>query len=157
MTRKEAIKNIVKAVKKGDIIVSSTGMTSRELYNIKDRPLNFYIMASMGNTLAVGLGMALDTSKKVIAIIGDGEALMGLGSFITLNKLKPNNLIVYVLNNQEHASTGGQITSSLYCRFQSLAPFNVINVPIDKGKGNALRIPLSCKTIKERFMRALNE
>jgi phosphonopyruvate decarboxylase len=106
MNRREAIERILDQVDDQDIIVSSTGMTSRELYNIEDRPLNFYMMGSMGNALAIGLGVALNTDRKVHVINGDASALMSLGTMVTHKKLNPANLYHYILDNNCHASTG---------------------------------------------------
>jgi len=153
MTRKEAIERVMKNVKDRDIVVSSLGYTSRELYGVKDRDLNIYIVGGMGSCLAIALGMALNIKRRVIAIIGDGEALMSLGTFRVVEDLNPENLEIYVLNNNEYASTGGQKT--VFCRFQDLAPYQTINVPIKRGKGNSPRIPFTGKQIKERFMKAL--
>ncbi len=155
LTREEAINIILKDVTENDVIISSTGMNSRTLYKLKDRNLNYYIMGSLGASVSVGLGMALSTYRRIIVLAGDGDCLMELGSLITVNKLKPKNLMIYILDNNEHASTGGQQTSSNYVRFQDLAPYNIINIPIEKSKGNAPRIPLTGKQIKERFLKAL--
>lgn len=155
MKRKEAIKCIVDDLEENDIIISSTGMISRELYEFKDRPLNFYMMGSMGNALSIGLGLALNNKdRKVIVLNGDGSALMSLGTMGTHNKLKPKNLYHFILDNNEHASTGGQTTSSNYINFEELAP-NTYTLKVEKGKGDAKRIPLSCKQIKTRFYKAL--
>ena len=155
-SRKRAIEKILENVNQRDIVVSSVGMTSRELYGVKDRLLNFYMVSGMGTCLSVALGMALNTDRQVIAILGDGEALMGLGTFVTVNKLHPNNLEIYILDNGEHASTGGQKTSSDAVDFESLNSL-VSVIKISSGKGNAPRIPYLGHEIKERFLKALKE
>ena len=156
MNRNEAIKKILRNVEDQDIIITSTGMTSRELYNIKDRPLNFYMMGSMGNALAIGLGMALNTDRKVIVINGDASALMSLGTMVTHNKLRPNNLYHYILDNNCHASTGGQATASDKVNFSKLAP-NTIVYSIIKEPNKAPRIPFTGKEITARFTEAINK
>jgi len=153
-SRREAIQEIMKYVDSKTIIVSSVGMTSRELYRVKDRHLNFYLVGGMGGTLAISLGLALNLKRKVIAISGEGDALMSLGTFVLHNKLAPKNLWHFVLDNNEYASTGGQPTCSDAVNFNKLAP-NTITIKIDKGKGDAPRIPLSPVQIKERFMNAI--
>lgn len=153
LTREEAINLILKDVTEKDIIISSTGMNSRTLYKLKDRDLNYYIMGSLGASISIGLGLSIYSNKRTIVLTGDGDCLMELGTLKTIDFFRPKNLDIFVLNNREHASTGGQET--VHCRFQDLAPYNVINVPIEKGKGNAPRIPLSGKQIKERFLKAL--
>ncbi len=156
MNRREAIVKILQKINYDYIIVSSTGLISRELYDIEDSPLNFYMQGSMGNALAIGLGMALNTNREVFVINGDASALMSLGTMITHKKLNPPNLHHYILDNNCHASTGGQPTASNKINFEKLAPntkvFKIIN---DQSKPP--RIPLTCKEIKERFIRRINE
>jgi len=155
-TREEAIKLILYTLKKDTLLISSLGMTSRTIYKILDSDKNLYLLGGMGSCLSIGIGIAKNTKKKIVVITGDGETLMGLNSLITHKKLNPKNLHHYILDNNTHASTGGQQTASNYCDFKSLAP-NTIVIKIEKGKGNAPRIPLTGKQIKERFMRAINE
>jgi thiamine pyrophosphate-dependent acetolactate synthase large subunit-like protein len=153
MTRKEVLAELMKEVKEDDIIIASTGMVSRDLYLVKDRPLNFYMLGSMGNALAIGLGLALNTNRRVIVINGDGSALMSLGTMVTHKKLGPKNLRHIILDNNEHSSTGGQFTASDCIDFESLAP-DTFTFVVESGKGYSPRIPLTCKEIKTRFMEA---
>lgn len=156
MKRIEAIKEILEQIKDEDIVIASTGMISREVYAVKDRPRNFYMMGSMGNTLALGLGIAITSKYNVIVINGDGSALMSLGTMSMHNKLKPQNLMHFILDNNCHSSTGGQPTVSEAVDFESLAP-NTSVIKVDKDKGNSPRIPLSGRKIRLRFMKALKE
>ena len=156
MKRIDAIKEIMKNIKDDDIIVSSTGMISREVYEVKDRLLNFYMQGSMGNALAIGLGIALNTTKRVFVINGDASALMSLGTFITHKKLNPSNLTHVILDNNSHASTGGQKTVSNKINFNILAP-NTYTLKVEKEKGKSERIPLSCKEITKRFKNKIQE
>jgi len=154
MKRIEAIRKIVKNIK-DEIIVSSTGMISRELYAVKDRPRNFYMQGSMGCTLGVGLGIAINSKHKVIVISGDASALMSLGTLALHKKLNPKNLKHYILDNACHSSTGGQSTCSDVVNFSKIAP-NTIVIKVSKEKGDAPRIPLSPKQIKRRFKNAIS-
>lgn len=153
MKRIEAIRRIMKNVK-DEIVVSSTGMISRELYAVRDRPRNFYIEGSMGCALGVGLGIAINSKHKVIVISGDGSVLMSLGTLVLHKKLDPKNLKHYILNNSCHASTGGQATCSSAIDFSKLAP-NTEVIKVSKEKGHSPRIPLSPKQITRRFMDAI--
>lgn len=154
MKRIDTIKKIVKDVK-DEIIISSTGMISRELYAVKDRPRNFYMEGSMGCTLGVGLGIAINSKHKVIVISGDASALMSLGTLALHKKLNPKNLKHYILDNNCHSSTGGQSTCSDVVDFSKIAP-NTIVIKVSKEKGDAPRIPLSPKQIKRRFKNAIS-
>ncbi len=154
MKRIDAIKRIMKNIK-DEIVISSTGMVSRELYAVKDRPRNFYMQGSMGNALAIGLGIAINSKHKVIVISGDGEVLISLGTLVLHKKLNPRNLKHYILDNNCHSSTGGQPTCSGAINFSKLAP-NTEVIKVSKEKGDSLRIPLSPKQILKRFKNAIS-
>jgi len=63
----------------------------------------------MGGSVAVGLGLALaQPDRPVIALTGDGEQLMGVGSLATVAARKPSNLTVVVLDNGHFGETGMQ-------------------------------------------------
>ncbi len=92
-----------------DICVSTTGIISRELFQVCDRPLNFYMQGSMGTAAALGLGVALNKPNRKVAVFdGDGSILMRLGSLATVGYHKPANYVHVVLDNEMYASTGGQ-------------------------------------------------
>ena len=153
MTRKQAIEKIMENVT-DQIVVASTGMICRELFQINDRNRNFYMLGSLGNALAIGLGMAINSKHKIIVISGDGAVLMSLGTLVLHKKLNPNNLEHYILDNNCHASTGGQRTCSDMINFANMAP-NTHVIKITSEKGTAPRIPLKPKQIKNRFIKAI--
>ena len=100
-------------ISQNDIIVSTTGYTSRELAAISDRDRNFYMVGAMGCASAVALGIALARPRnRVFVLDGDGAALMRLGTLATIAKVGPKNLTHILLNNRKHESTGGQALSS---------------------------------------------
>lgn len=95
-------------------IVSTCGHISRDLYNIKDRVKNFYMVGSMGMAAPVALGLALvQPDKQFIILDGDGSLLMNLGIMSMIGQQCPKNLIHIVLDNGMHESTGGQQTVPL--------------------------------------------
>lgn len=154
MKRIDAIKKIMKKVEDDEIVISSTGMISRELYAVKDRPRNFYVEGSMGCALGIGLGIAINSKHKVIVISGDAAVLMSLGTLALHKKLNPKNLKHYILDNNCHSSTGGQPTCSDVMNFRLFPNTEVIRV--SKEKGDAPRIPLSPEQIKRRFRNAIS-
>ena len=91
MKRIDAVKTIMDAVT-DELVVTSAGMISREVYAVRDRPRNFYVMGSLGATLGIGIGLALNTDMIVIVLAGDGDVLMSLGTLVLMNKLKLPNL-----------------------------------------------------------------
>ena len=94
-----------------DIIVSTTGYTSRELYALGDKPNQLYVVGAMGCVSSVGLGLALARPDvRVTVLDGDGSALMRMGALAAIGYQRPPNLMHIVLDNGMHESTGGQFT-----------------------------------------------
>lgn len=113
MKRHRAIEIIVESLNGDELVVSSTGMISRELFIMNDTPRNFYAIGSMGLVSSIGLGLALSLpDKRVVVLDGDGACLMSLGSLATIGHFKPENLTHIVLDNGCYGSTGGQPTVS---------------------------------------------
>ncbi|MEX2450053.1 MAG: thiamine pyrophosphate-dependent enzyme [Rhodospirillales bacterium] len=78
-----------------------------------DHDLNFCLHGAMGGAPIVALGMALaQPDRRVIAVLGDGDMLMGLGSLATIITKRPKNLAVVVLDNGHYVETGNQLTAS---------------------------------------------
>jgi len=109
LRRIDAIRILMEYVR-DEIVVCNLGFPSRELYYIKDRPENFYMLGSMGLCSSIGLGLALSLDKKVIVIEGDGSLLMNLGTLSTVGYTRPDNLILYIIDNSVYGSTGNQKT-----------------------------------------------
>jgi phosphonopyruvate decarboxylase len=118
LLREEAISVIMQNLNNDEIIVSSTGFVSRELYeyresNKKDHYKSFYNIGSMGCASSIGLSIALQKpNRKVIVFDGDGAAIMQMGTFTTIGKYAPSNYLHFIFDNQAHESTGGQPTNS---------------------------------------------
>ncbi len=107
--RYEAIGKILEYVNDDDLVISTTGMTSREVFVADDRPRNFYMIGSMGLLSSFGLGLALFKPERRIFILeGDGSALMSLGTMPLIATEHPANLVHVVLDNEAYESTGGQ-------------------------------------------------
>lgn len=151
--RIEVIQSIMSTID-DEIIVSSCGMISREVYHVKDRPENFYLMGSMGSTVAVSIGIGLNVDRDVIVIAGDGDVLMDLGSLVLLRKLELENIMVHILDNGCYSSTGGQKTISDSVRLDNFADWITVH-KVSSEKGDAPRIPLTLEQIKFRFMKAI--
>ncbi|MET0416148.1 MAG: phosphonopyruvate decarboxylase [Actinoplanes sp.] len=111
-SRMEALQCLLGALPEGAAVVATTGMTSRELYELRDADNHFYLTGAMGSASAVGLGVSLRTARPVVVIDGDGALLMRLGSLATVAAHGGGNLIHVVLDNGVHDSTGGQRTLS---------------------------------------------
>jgi phosphonopyruvate decarboxylase len=122
MTREEAIEEI--AASRNGIIVSTTGMISRELYELREKAgsgheRDFLTVGSMGHASSIALSIALQNQQlQVTCLDGDGAALMHMGALAAIGTQKPRNYCHIILNNAAHDSVGGQPT---------IAPF--IDIP----------------------------
>jgi sulfopyruvate decarboxylase subunit beta len=109
MTQRQALE--VLAAVRGDKIVVTTMGSSGIWPSLSDTPLDFaYIPSSMGQGIALGLGLALaQPHRGVIAVMGDGSLLMNLGSLATVAN-HPANFHVVLIDNGLYEVTGGQPT-----------------------------------------------
>lgn len=111
--RAEVLSALLDLWNEGDLVVATTGYTGRELYALKDRAQQLYLVGSMGCASSVGLGLALGAPHRTVWVLdGDGAALMRMGALATLGYFRPNNLVHVLLDNQCHESTGAQATVS---------------------------------------------
>jgi len=107
MKRYQAIQEIMKVVT-DELVVCNIGHPSQELFQISDRPRNFYMLGSMGLAPSIGLGLAMSTKENVIVINGDAAATMNLGYMATVGYNRPPNLVDIIIDNQANGSTGFQ-------------------------------------------------
>lgn len=124
--REDAIR-LITQVAKEDIIVSTTGKTSRELFEIREEShqshkYDFLTVGSMGHTSSIALGIALNKpNKKVWCIDGDGAALMHMGAMAVIGQKALHNYIHVIINNGAHESVGGQPTVANNINFSQIA------------------------------------
>ena len=116
MSREEAIEKIILNAPSNACFVSTTGMASRELYELRDKhgqghAKDFLTVGSMGHASQIALGIALSKpDKKIFCIDGDGAAIMHLGGLTAIGSQRPKNMVHIILNNGAHDSVGGQPT-----------------------------------------------
>lgn len=107
--RYHVIEAILDFVSGDDLVLSTTGMISREVFAARDRTANFYMLGSMGLLSSFGLGLALrNPRRRVFVLEGDGSALMSLGALPLIAAERPGNLVHIILDNEAYESTGGQ-------------------------------------------------
>ena len=108
LARREAVATLL-AKRQDTLVVTGLGSPSYDLHAVGDRDDNYYLWGAMGGAALVALGLAqAQPDKTVIALTGDGEALMGLGGLATIAISKPRNLVVVVIDNQHFGETGMQ-------------------------------------------------
>ncbi|HJM12154.1 MAG TPA: phosphonopyruvate decarboxylase [Candidatus Marinimicrobia bacterium] len=120
MNREEALEIILENLDDNAIIVSTTGKTSREIFEIREKrgqthEQDFLTVGSMGHCSSIALGIALaKPHREVVCIDGDGAMLMHLGSLTSIASMKPKNFRHILMNNEVHESVGGQETAAKY-------------------------------------------
>jgi phosphonopyruvate decarboxylase len=123
VSRHAALQRVIELTpKESTVVLASTGFCGRELYAIDDRENQVYLVGSMGCVTPMALGLALSRPDLlVVALDGDGAALMRMGVFATLGAYGPSNLTHLLLDNGAHESTGGQATVSQGVEFARIA------------------------------------
>lgn len=124
--RESFLEEIVSLSADDDLIISTTGKTSRELFEIRSMSGNlhtdFLTVGAMGHTSSIAAGVAIGSPmKKVICLDGDGSMLMHMGAIAIIGNLKLRNFIHILLNNSAHESVGGQPTVAKFIDFKSLS------------------------------------
>ena len=127
LNREEVISLIINNLSDKDIVVSTTGMASRELLEIKKMSPkanfpNFMTIGGMGHASQIALGIALKNKKRrVICIDGDGSIIMHMGGMSTIGSIKPSNFMHIVINNGVHGSVGNQPTDGMKINLKQIA------------------------------------
>lgn len=114
LSRESVIHTIINSIPETSPVVSTTGMASRELYELRKaqpdaKHKDFLTVGGMGHAAQIAVGIArAKADLLVVCIDGDGAALMHTGA-LALSSGCPN-LLHIVINNQAHDSVGGQPT-----------------------------------------------
>jgi thiamine pyrophosphate-dependent acetolactate synthase large subunit-like protein len=92
-----------------DLFVSSLGTATSALRRASNDGAHLYLGGAMGCGLAAALGVAgRCPDRGVVAVVGDGDLLMGAGSLWSLSGLRPGNLLLLLLDDGRYSITGGQ-------------------------------------------------
>lgn len=122
MTRIEAIRLIDELTAPEDLVISTTGKISRELFLVHDKSNHFYMQGSMGHASSIALGVALSkTNRRIIVLDGDGAFMMHMGSIPMIGHCQPKKFIHIVLDNESYETTGDQDTISSNVDFEQIA------------------------------------
>lgn len=95
---------------RGDALaVTGLGSATWDCAAAGDVAENFYLWGGMGLAVPTALGLALaQPERRVIAVTGDGEMMMGLGALAVVAAEAPANLSILVLDNERFGETGQQ-------------------------------------------------
>lgn len=127
LSREEAIQTVASVLGDKDVIVSTTGMISRELFEYRtamnqSHERDFLTVGSMGHASQIALGIALvKQDRRVWCFDGDGASIMHMGSMAIVANKAPKNYIHVVFNNGAHDSVGGQPTVGLKINLPAIA------------------------------------
>lgn len=149
LSREEAIQKVAASLSAKDVIVSTTGMISRELFEYRTaqgqgHERDFLTVGSMGHASQIALGIALEkTDRRVWCFDGDGAALMHLGSVAIIADKAPENFVHVIFNNGAHDSVGGQPTVGLKVNLAGIAKAagykDAVSVTTAEDLGSALQ------------------
>lgn len=141
LLREEALEIILGQLSNDSVVISTTGRTSSELFEIRERYgqphfRDFLTVGSMGHCSSIALGIALKKPKNnIVCIDGDGALIMHMGSLAIIGMLKPTNFKHVLINNKVHESVGGQPTAAKYIDIPSLVrALGYHNIYSTKGK-----------------------
>jgi len=108
LDRRRAVSHLLEQLPDA-LVVSGLGSPTYDVHAAGPRATNFYLWGAMGGAVPMSLGLALaQPDRSVLAVTGDGEQLMGLGSLATVAASAPPNLTVVVLDNGHFGETGMQ-------------------------------------------------
>ncbi|MEQ8338017.1 MAG: phosphonopyruvate decarboxylase [Cyclobacteriaceae bacterium] len=126
MNREDAIREILPFLSDEDILVSTTGKSSREVFEYRaakgephDR--DFLTVGCMGHASQIALGIALEKPhRNVFCLDGDGAVLMHMGSLAIIGGQAGDNFRHILINNGSHDSVGGQATVAYEVDFEKI-------------------------------------
>jgi phosphonopyruvate decarboxylase len=114
--REEAIGIVLESSRPDELFVSTTGMASRELYELRVKngqghEKDFLTVGSMGHASQIALAIAINKPDRHVTVIdGDGACIMQMGGLSSIGTRKVSNFRHIVINNGAHDSVGGQPT-----------------------------------------------
>lgn len=152
MTREEAIQMVAAAINEKDIVVGTTGMISRELFEYREsvnegHARDFLTVGAMGHASQIALGIAMEkTNRTIWCFDGDGASIMHMGSMAITASKAPKNYIHVVFNNGAHDSVGGQPTVG----------FNIDIPAVAKAVGYKDALCIDSKELLDKALKTMN-
>ena len=125
LKREKCIQVILDKLKDEDVLVSTTGKTTRELYELSEKNKlknpRFLSIGGMGHVSQIALGISNNSSKRVFCLDGDGSIIMHMGSMGIIGDNAGSNYFHILFNNGTHESVGGQPTIGGEINFELLS------------------------------------
>jgi len=126
LDREMALDHLLQLCRDDDLIISTTGKTSREVFELRAKhgqhQRDFLTVGGMGHTSSIALGVAIgQPNRRVVCLDGDGSLIMHMGAMPVIANFKPKHFFHVLLNNGTHESVGGQATSAGLIDFEKLA------------------------------------
>ena len=127
LNREETISECLNFLPKKSVIVCTTGMSSRELFEIRNKNKSghfqdFLTVGGMGHASQIALGISESKPNRyVYCFDGDGAALMHMGALAIIGQSNSKKFIHILFNNGVHDSVGGQPTVGLKIDFCDIA------------------------------------
>ena len=116
LSREEALRTIVDSLHEDDIVISTTGKLSRELFEYREmrgegHEKDFLTVGSMGHSMSIAMGVALNKPDRIVYCLdGDGAVIMHLGAMTNIGVSRLKNFRHIIFNNGAHESVGKQPT-----------------------------------------------
>ena len=127
MSREEALQTVINSLGNDDIVISTTGKLSRELFEYREfkgegHEKDFLTVGSMGHSMSISLGVALSKPDRLVYCLdGDGAVIMHLGAMTNIGTLRLKNIRHIVFNNGAHESVGAQPTVAFHIDIPQIA------------------------------------
>ncbi len=153
LLREQAIKLIVDRLSEKDIVVSTTGVTSRELFEYREalgqgHEKDFLTVGGMGHANQIALGIALQKpDRQVFCFDGDGAMLMHMGSLAINANTRCSNFKHIIFNNGAHDSVGGQPTVAYKIDVEAIA--NAVGYDMVLQANNEYEIKNALKELQQ--------
>lgn len=109
LIRRRELVSALLARRAGALVVPGLGSPTWDCFAAGDSPEYLYSWGGMGLAVPTALGLALaQPGRRVMALTGDGEMMMGIGSLAVVAAQAPENLAILVLDNESFGETGRQ-------------------------------------------------
>ncbi len=127
MSRETAAEVVLNETKDSDVIVSTTGKLSREVFELREKhgeghSKDFLTVGSMGHASMIALRIAVEHPERTVwCLDGDGAGLMHLGALPVIGRRSPAGFIHVIINNGAHETVGGMPVCSGSLDFPAIA------------------------------------